>query len=223
VVRIDNVSTSSTTTNHKMGIENPRGIKNTMSIAENKIKNLWQAAAEAVPKQFTYYETFIILDSGEGNFTEYWKVPHCIAVDVNYDLGYKERMIGRERESLKINEGTTADKTSHHEISSTYLDDSIIWNKESTGNVQFLVQSYLLKSIDTPEHWFRGNCKIKDVSWIFADTYHRVCKAVLVEVMRFTYEKSEDNDCEILTESLSSQRFHDFVKEWLFRVAEIQK
>jgi len=69
-----------------------------MSIAENKIKNLWQAAAEAVPKQFTYYETFIILDSGEGNFTEYWKVPHCIVVDVNYDLGCKERMIGRVKE-----------------------------------------------------------------------------------------------------------------------------
>jgi hypothetical protein len=54
-----------------------------------------------------------------------------------------------------------------------------------------------------------------------AIAYHRVREAIASKVMRFAYVKSEENVSDILTKPFSNERFHHLVKNWLFRVPEI--
>ena len=48
--------------------------------------------------------------------------------------------------------------------------------------------------------------------------YHPVQEAVAVKVMRFAYVRSKENVSDLLTNPLSNNKFHHFMKKWLFRV-----
>jgi hypothetical protein len=44
-------------------------------------------------KQLTYYQTFIVIDSGEDIPTGYQKIPYHMVFDVKYDLRHKARLV----------------------------------------------------------------------------------------------------------------------------------
>jgi hypothetical protein len=52
-----------------------------------------------------------------------------------------------------------------------------------------------------------------------AISYHRVTKAIAARIIRFAYINVSD----VLTKSLSNEKFHYLMKRWLFRVPEKDK
>jgi hypothetical protein len=56
-----------------------------------------------------------------------------------------------------------------------------------------------------------------------AIAYHRVREAIAARIMRIAYIKSEENVSEVLSKRLSNEKFHYFMKRWLFRVPEKDK
>jgi hypothetical protein len=42
-------------------------------------------------------------------------------------------------------------------------------------------------------------------------------------IMRFAYIKSEENVSDMLTKTLSNEKFHHLMKRWLFHVPEMDK
>jgi hypothetical protein len=65
IARILNVSTSPAGIKYKFGIQVPKGIKNTIELDKKNGNQLWQEAIKTELKQFTDYQIFIVLDSGE--------------------------------------------------------------------------------------------------------------------------------------------------------------
>jgi hypothetical protein len=55
-----------------------------------------------------------------------------------------------------------------------------------------------------------------------AKVCHRVPEAIAAKVTSFAYVKSEENARDVMTKPLSNERYHQLVKNWLFRVPEIQ-
>jgi hypothetical protein len=56
-----------------------------------------------------------------------------------------------------------------------------------------------------------------------AIAYHRVREAIEERIMRFVYINSEENVSDVLTKSLSNEKFHYLIKRWSFRVPEKDK
>jgi hypothetical protein len=93
IVRILEVSTSPAGIKYKYGIQVPKGIKNAIDLDKKNGNKLWQEAIKTELKQFTDYQTFIVLDSGEDIPTGYQKIPYHMVFDVKYDLRYKARLV----------------------------------------------------------------------------------------------------------------------------------
>jgi hypothetical protein len=74
---------------HKFCIQVPKGIKDAIDLDKKNGNKLWQEAIKTEFKQYTDYQTFIVLDSGEDIPTGYQKIPYHIVFDVKYDLIYK--------------------------------------------------------------------------------------------------------------------------------------
>jgi hypothetical protein len=53
--------------------------------------------------------------------------------------------------------------------------------------------------------------------------YHRVREVIAARIMRFSYIKSEENVSDVLTKTLSHEKFDYLMKRWLFRVPETNK
>jgi hypothetical protein len=53
-----------------------------------------------------------------------------------------------------------------------------------------------------------------------AIVYHRVREAITARIMRFSKIKSEENVGDVLTKTLSDEKFHHLLKRWLFCVPE---
>jgi hypothetical protein len=70
-----------------------------------------------------------------------------------------------------------------------------------------------------PEIWMTLSLEAK--KWLLNERKRQQQEAA--KVMRFAYVKSEENLSDILTKSLSNERFHHLVKNWLFPVPEIKK
>jgi hypothetical protein len=62
-------------------------------LLNTKSQCLWQEAIKTELKQFTDYQTFIVLDSGEDIPTDYQKIPYQMVFDVKYDLRHKARLV----------------------------------------------------------------------------------------------------------------------------------
>jgi hypothetical protein len=54
--------------------------------------------------------------------------------------------------------------------------------------------------------------------------YNRVREAIAAKIMKFACIKSEENEADILTKSLSNEKFHYFVKSdcFVFRLIKIE-
>jgi hypothetical protein len=55
-----------------------------------------------------------------------------------------------------------------------------------------------------------------------AKVCHRVPEAIVAKVTSFAYVKSEEKVRDVMTKPLSNESYHQLVKNWLFRVPEIQ-
>jgi hypothetical protein len=53
--------------------------------------------------------------------------------------------------------------------------------------------------------------------------YHRVIEAIAARTIRFAYIKSEENVSDVLTKPLSNEKYHYWMKRWLFHVPETNK
>jgi hypothetical protein len=93
IARILKVSTSPAGIKYKFGIQVPKGIKNAIDLDKKNGKQLCQKAIKTELKQLTDYETFIVLDSGEGIPTGYQKIPYHMVFDVKYDLRHMTRLV----------------------------------------------------------------------------------------------------------------------------------
>jgi hypothetical protein len=49
------------------------------------------------------------------------------------------------------------DKSSHFEYLVTYVDDILIWSKDSVAVIKLLEKTYMLKSVGIPEYYLGGN------------------------------------------------------------------
>jgi hypothetical protein len=49
------------------------------------------------------------------------------------------------------------DKSSHYEYLATYVDDILIWRKNSMAVIKTLENTYMLKSVGIPEYYLGGN------------------------------------------------------------------
>jgi hypothetical protein len=57
----------------------------------------------------------------------------------------------------------------------------------------------------------------------YAIAYHRVREAIAARIMRFAYNKSEENVSDVLTKPLINEKFHYLMKRWLFCEPEKDK
>jgi hypothetical protein len=83
IARILQVSTSPAGIKYKFGIQVPKGIKNALDLNEKNRNQLCQEAIRTELKQFTDYQTFIVLDSGEDTPTGYQKIPYHMVLMSN--------------------------------------------------------------------------------------------------------------------------------------------
>jgi hypothetical protein len=95
IARIIKVSTSPAAIKYKFGIQVPKGIKNAIDLDKKNGNQLWQGAIKTELKQLTnlFYQTFIVLDSGEDIPTGFQKIPYHMVFDVKYDLRHKLRLV----------------------------------------------------------------------------------------------------------------------------------
>jgi hypothetical protein len=69
IARILKVSTSPAGIKYKFGIQVLKGIKNAIDLDKKNGNQLWQEAIKTELKQLTDYQTFIVLNSGEGGYS----------------------------------------------------------------------------------------------------------------------------------------------------------
>jgi hypothetical protein len=70
----------------QIGIQAPRVIEISINLHKKNVDNLWEVAIKTELKQFTDYQTFIVLDSGKSIPTAYQKIPYRMVFDVKYDI-----------------------------------------------------------------------------------------------------------------------------------------
>jgi hypothetical protein len=87
------VLSSPTCAKCKLGIQIPKGIKNTIYLNVKNENILCQDAIRTELKQLTDYQTFILLYSGEDIPKGYQKIPYHIVFDVKYDVRHKSRLV----------------------------------------------------------------------------------------------------------------------------------
>jgi hypothetical protein len=56
-------------------------------------------------------------------------------------------------------------KTSHDEYLATYVDDILIWSKDSMAVIKSLEKIYLLKNVGIPEYYLGGNVEFLGETW----------------------------------------------------------
>jgi hypothetical protein len=57
------------------------------------------------------------------------------------------------------------DKSSHYEYLATYVDDILIWSKDSMAVIKELEKTYMLKSVGIPDHCLGGNVEFLGEAW----------------------------------------------------------
>jgi hypothetical protein len=77
------VSTSSAGFKYKLGIQIPKGIKNSIDLDKHNGNQSWKEAIKAELKKLTFYQTFILLDSVKGIPTGYQKIPYHMVLTSN--------------------------------------------------------------------------------------------------------------------------------------------
>jgi hypothetical protein len=57
------------------------------------------------------------------------------------------------------------DKSLHYEYLETYVDDILIWSKDSMAVIKSLEKTYMLKSVGIPEYYLCGNVELLGEAW----------------------------------------------------------
>jgi hypothetical protein len=57
------------------------------------------------------------------------------------------------------------EKSSHYEYLATYVDDILIWSKDSMEVIKSLEKTYMLKIVDIPEYYLGGNVEFLGETW----------------------------------------------------------
>jgi hypothetical protein len=57
------------------------------------------------------------------------------------------------------------DKSSHYEYLDTYVDDILIWSRDSMAVIKGLEKTYMLKSLGIPEYDLGGNVEFLGEAW----------------------------------------------------------
>jgi hypothetical protein len=57
------------------------------------------------------------------------------------------------------------DKSSHYEYLSTYVDDILIWSKDTMAFIKSLEKTYMLKIVGIPEYYLGGNVQFLGEAW----------------------------------------------------------
>jgi hypothetical protein len=57
------------------------------------------------------------------------------------------------------------DKSSHYECLVTYVDDILIWSKDTMAVIKALKNTYMLKSVHIPEYYPSGNVEFLGEAW----------------------------------------------------------
>jgi hypothetical protein len=57
------------------------------------------------------------------------------------------------------------DKSSHYEYLDTYVDDILIWSKETIALIKSLKKTCMLKSVGIPECYLGGNVEFLGEAW----------------------------------------------------------
>jgi hypothetical protein len=79
--------------NTSLAFKYPKAIKNAIDLDKKNGNQLWQETIKTELKQFTDYQTFIVLDSGEDIPTGYQKISYQMVFDVKYDLRRNARLV----------------------------------------------------------------------------------------------------------------------------------
>jgi hypothetical protein len=56
-------------------------------------------------------------------------------------------------------------KSSHHEYLATYVDDTLIWSKNSMAIIKSLEKTCMIKSVGIPEYYLAGNVEFLGEAW----------------------------------------------------------
>jgi hypothetical protein len=56
-------------------------------------------------------------------------------------------------------------KSSHYEYLATYVDDILIWSKDTMAVIKALEKTYMLKSVGIPEYYLGGNVEFLEEAW----------------------------------------------------------
>jgi hypothetical protein len=81
------------------------------------------------------------------------------------------------------------DKTSHYEYLATYVNDILVWSKDTMGVIKTLEKVYLLKYVGIPEHYIGGNVETLGDAW----KHERVKEKDLLFLPRHTSKTSYPN------------------------------
>jgi hypothetical protein len=57
------------------------------------------------------------------------------------------------------------DKSSHYEYLDTYVNDILIWSKDTMAIIKALEKAYMLKSVGIPEYYLGGNVEFLGEAW----------------------------------------------------------
>jgi hypothetical protein len=95
IARILKLSTSPAGIKYKFGIQVPKEINNAIDLDKKNGNQFYQETIKTELRQFTEYQTFIVLDTGEDIPTGYQKIPYHMVFDVKYDLRHKARLVAR--------------------------------------------------------------------------------------------------------------------------------
>jgi hypothetical protein len=57
------------------------------------------------------------------------------------------------------------DKSLHYKYLATYVDDILIWSKDSMAVIKSLEMTYMLKSVGIPEYYLGGNVEFLGEAW----------------------------------------------------------
>jgi hypothetical protein len=57
------------------------------------------------------------------------------------------------------------DKSSHYEYLDTYVNDILIWSKDTMAVIKSLEKTYMLKSMGIPEYFLGGNVEFLGEAW----------------------------------------------------------
>jgi hypothetical protein len=64
-----------------------------------------------------------------------------------------------------IYEWWMVEKSSHYEYLATYVDDTLIWSKDTMAVIKALEKAYMLMSLVIPEYYLGGNVEFLGEEW----------------------------------------------------------